>query len=232
MASERVTAGRRALGAMRSLYAGRRLLLAVALGAAVFVALPPMLSLPARLAAAWVAGVALFLALTAVVVIGATPESVRRRARLFDQRRPVILAIIVAAATVSVLALGFTLQKAPQETALALALRIILAGLTVVVSWTLTHTVFAIHYAHHYYGDGPAPGSDDDRGGLAFPGEAMPDYWDFLYYSFVVGMTCQVSDVQVTSRPMRRVTLLHGVLSFFFNTVILALAVNLLASSL
>jgi uncharacterized membrane protein len=102
----------------------------------------------------------------------------------------------------------------------------------VVASWTVTHTVFALHYAHHYYGDGPAPGADDDRGGLAFPGEEPPDYWDFLYFSFVVGMTCQVSDVQVTSRAMRRMTLMHGVLSFFFNTVILALSVNLLAGSL
>jgi uncharacterized membrane protein len=150
---------------------------------------------------------------------------------LVDPRRWVILAIIVAAATVSLVALGFTLQRAPQETPAALGARLALAGLTVVTSWMLTHVMFALHYAHHYYGDGPAPG-DDDRGGLAFPGEEQPDYWDFLYFSFVVGMTCQVSDVQVTSPAMRRITLLHGVLSFFFNTVILALSVNLLAGAL
>ena len=108
---------------------------------------------------------------------------------------------------------------------------LLLAGLAVGASWMVTHTTFALHYAHHFYGDGPAPGAADDRGGLAFPGGELPDFLDFLYFAFVVGMTCQVSDVQVTTRPMRRLTLLHGVLSFFFNTIILALAVNLLASS-
>ncbi|HWI25530.1 MAG TPA: DUF1345 domain-containing protein [Stellaceae bacterium] len=185
-----------------------------------------------RLALAWLAGVVLFLALVALVVAGAKPEQLRRRARELDPRRWVITTLIIAAATVSLFALGFTLQKVPNETEVALLTRLVLAGLTVAASWTLVHTTFALHYAHHYYGDGPAPGPQDDRGGLAFPGDEMPDYWDFLYFSFVVGMTCQVSDVQVTSRPMRRLTLLHGILSFLFNTVILALAVNLLASSL
>lgn len=211
---------------------GSRLALAMALGVLVFAAQPTYLSLPARLAVSWIAGVGLFLGLAALAMVGATPERMRRRARLLDQRRWVILAIIVAAATISLFALGFTLEKSPGETMAALVGRVLLAGSTVVASWTVTHTVFALHYAHHYYGDGPAPGAEDDRGGLAFPGENRPDYWDFLYYSFVVGMTCQVSDVQVTSRAMRRMTLAHGVISFFFNTVILALAINLLASSL
>lgn len=222
----------RPIRALRDMLAGVRLALCVAAGVILFLLLPEGLGLTQRLAIAWVVGVALFLALTGLAVIAAAPERLRRRARRLDQRRWVILAIIVAAAAVSLFALGFTLQKEPGETALRLTSRLLLAGLTVVASWTLTHTTFALHYAHHYYGDGPAPGADDDRGGLAFPGGGLPDYWDFLYFSFVVGMTCQVSDVQVTSGPMRRLTLLHGVLSFFFNTVILALAVNLLASSL
>jgi uncharacterized membrane protein len=167
-----------------------------------------------------------------LVVVRAAPDQVRRRAKELDPRGWVITAIVVAAATVSLFALGFTLAKPPNESTVAMATRLLLAGLTVVGSWTLAHTTFALHYAHHYYGDRPSPGAPHDRGGLAFPGEEQPDYWDFLYFSFVIGMTCQVSDVQVTSRPMRRLTLTHGVLSFFFNTVILALAVNLLASSL
>ncbi len=210
---------------------GARLALCAAVGGLGYLLLP-MLRPAERLALSWVAGAGLFLCLTALVVAGVSPERLRRRARQLDPRRWVILAIIVAAATISLFALGFTLRKEPDETAVRLALRLLLAGLTVVVSWTLTHATFALHYAHHYYGDGPAPGPEDDRGGLAFPGDELPDYWDFLYFSFVVGMTCQVSDVQVTSRHMRRLTLLHGVLAFFFNTVILALAVNLLASSL
>ncbi len=214
------------------LFAGGRLLLCMAVGVVVFLLLPQSLRLAERLALTWVAGVALFLGLTALVFIDAPPDALRRRARQLNPRRWVILALIIAAATISLFALGVTLQKDTNETAAAMAGRLLIAGLTVVASWTLAHTTFALHYAHHYYGDGPAPGTADDRGGLAFPGQEPPDYWDFLYFSFVVGMTCQVSDVQVTTRAMRRLTLLHGVLSFFFNTVILALAVNLLASSL
>jgi len=212
--------------------AGGRVLVCAAVIAVVVAALPETMRLSIRLASGWVVGVALYLGAVLFIVAGAPPERVRKRARLVDPRRWVILAIIVAAAIVSLIALGFTLQREAHESAAALAARLTLAGLTVVASWTVTHTVFALHYAHHYYGDGPAPGGDDDRGGLAFPGDALPDYWDFLYFSFVIGMTCQVSDVQVTSRAMRRMTLLHGVLSFFFNTVILALSVNLLAGSL
>ena len=213
------------------LYAGGRLIVASLGGGVVFLILPEALRLAMRIASAWVVGVAIFLALTAAVMVGASPERVRARVRQLDPRRWVVLAIIVAAASISLLALGLTLQKAAGETAGALALRLVVTGLTVVASWTLTHTVFALHYAHHYYGDVHGPAAAD-RGGLAFPGTELPDYWDFLYFALVIGMTCQVSDVQVTSRAMRRLTLMHGVLSFFFNTIVLALAVNLLASSL
>ena len=209
-----------------------RLVLSAAAGAAIFLLLPASLRQGERLATGWLGGVLFYLGLTALLVLPATPEQLRRRARELDPRGWVILMIIVAAAIVSLFALGFTLHKEANETSWAVASRLALAGCTVAASWMLAHTTFALHYAHHFYGDGPAPGPDDDRGGLAFPGDQMPDYWDFLYFSFVVGMTCQVSDVQVTSRAMRRLTLLHGVLAFFFNTVVLALAVNLLASSL
>lgn len=217
--------------ALRGLFAGGRLLICASAGLACYLALPDSLRLPVRIASSWVFGVALFLALTAFVIVEATPDYMRRRARRQDSSRSVILAVILTGASISLVALGFTLHKQPDETALALAARVALVGATVASSWTLVHTIFALHYAHHYYGDGSVPGPDDDRGGLAFPGGGAPDYWDFLYFSFVVGMTCQVSDVQVTSQPMRRITLGHGVLSFFFNTVILALAINLLASS-
>ncbi len=219
------------LRAPHRLFAGGRLLLAIVIGTLFFLLLPEAIRLSVRIALAWVLGAALFLMLTAAVMVGAPPERVRARVRQLDPRGWMILAIIIAAAGISLLALGLTLQKEAGETAMALALRLVITGLTVVASWTLTHAVFALHYAHHYYGDVEGS-STADRGGLAFPGEELPDYWDFLYFAFVVGMTCQVSDVQVTSRAMRRLTLVHGVLSFFFNTIVLALAVNLLASSL
>ena len=173
---------------------------------------------------------AFFLAVTAVILAKATPDHMRARARKQDPLRAVLLAIVVAAAAVSFVALGFMLGSKAAG-GMPTGLRILIAGFAVLASWTLTHTVFALHYAHRYYGDDPTRRGVQDRGGLAFPTEETPDFWDFLYFSFVVGMTCQVSDVQVTSRHMRRLTLGHGVLSFLFNAVILALAVNFIAGA-
>jgi uncharacterized membrane protein len=105
----------------------------------------------------------------------------------------------------------------------------LLAGATILLSWLFAHTAFAVHYANDYYADAAASRPK----GLLFPGgHADPDYWDFLYFSFVVGMTCQVSDVQVATRFWRRLVLAHGVVSFLFNTVVLALCINLLAGQL
>ena len=106
----------------------------------------------------------------------------------------------------------------------------VLAGITVVLSWLFAHTIFAVHYAHDYYNDL----AESRPPGLGFPKQNEeehedPDYWDFLYFSFVVGMTAQVSDVLVLTQRWRRVVLAHGILSFLFNTVVLALSINLLA---
>jgi uncharacterized membrane protein len=90
------------------------------------------------------------------------------------------------------------------------------------------HTIFTFHYAHEYYGER----RDGKIGGLLFPGDREPDYRDFLYFSLVIGMTSQVSDVQVTSKVIRRLVAIHGVLSFFFNLVVLALTVNMIAALL
>lgn len=104
-------------------------------------------------------------------------------------------------------------------------LHIALVTATLLLSWLVTHTFFALRYAHEYY-QASSDGTDIDRG-LEFPGEKAPDYWDFFYFSVVVGMTFQVSDVQITSRKLRRLAAAHGLLSFLFNTVIVALSVNL-----
>ena len=95
------------------------------------------------------------------------------------------------------------------------------------LSWAFIHTIFSLHYAHEFYGESGAVG------GLAFPGgETEPDYWDFVYFSFVIGMTSQVSDVGITNREIRRTAAAHGVVSFFFNAALLALTVNIAASAL
>lgn len=209
----------------------QRILLAVVIGALVAWLLWPALPFPYPMALGWIVGVTLFLAGTAVILSRATPDRMRARARRQDPLRAVLFAVVLAAAAVSFVALGFLLGK-DASGHMAVAPRILIAGLAVVASWTLTHTIFALHYAHLYYGDDPLQEGVQDRGGLKFPEERSPDFWDFLYFSFVVGMTCQVSDVQVTSRHMRRMTLGHGVLSFLFNAVILALAVNFIAGAI
>jgi uncharacterized membrane protein len=104
---------------------------------------------------------------------------------------------------------------------------LLLATTTIVMSWAFTHTIFALHYAHDFYQEGRGKG-----GGLSFPGEEEPDYWDFLYFSFVIGMTSQVSDVAITSKPIRRTVAAHGVISFVFNAALLALTVNIAASAI
>lgn len=155
-----------------------------------------------------------------------------QKAKMQDPGRLTILSLVTAAACASLLAIGFILHDAKHLSVLILMLHTGLSVVTIIGSWLLVHTIFAIHYAHEYYQDDLSTPVLDDMGGLEFPQETQPDYWDFLYYSFVVGMTSQVSDVQVTSRTMRRLTLIHGVLSFFFNTAILAMSINIIAGLL
>jgi uncharacterized membrane protein len=97
---------------------------------------------------------------------------------------------------------------------------------TILLSWTFVHMIFSFHYAHEYYGER----RDGKIGGLRFPDDPKPDYRDFLYFSLVIGMTSQVSDVAVTSKVIRRLAAVHGVLSFFFNLTVLALTVNMVSS--
>ena len=107
---------------------------------------------------------------------------------------------------------------------------LVLAMTALACSWLLMHTIFAFRYAHRYYQELLEPGPNG--GGLEFPGQLEPDYFDFLYSAYVVGMTSQVSDVQVTSREMRRLTLIHSVTAFAFNMVVLALSINVIAGAL
>ena len=165
-----------------------------------------------------------YLSSTAVIVLRATPDSIRRRASYEDEGVIVIIFLTLAVVALCLAAL-FALLRVPGQPP---PLFLLPAILSVLFGWFTLHTVAAFRYAHLYYA--PAAVSEAaprDAGGLEFPGRQEPDLWDFLYYAFVIGMTAQVSDVQVTDARMRRTTLAHGVTSFFFNTVILALAVNI-----
>lgn len=191
--------------------------------------LPSWLLLLSRILCIWDSGMFCFLFLSWEVMLNTTPEMMSRRAKLQDEGRFVILGLITAAACASLLAIGFILHDTKGLTPRLLFFHLALSIGTIIGSWLLVHTIFASHYAKDYYQDDPSTSEVDDIGGLDFPHCSQPDYWDFLYYSFVVGMTSQVSDVQVLSRQMRRLTLFHGVLSFFFNTSILAMTINIVA---
>ena len=210
------------MGALAAIRTRPRLFLSAALAALVGLALPSSLSLQTRGIIGWDVGVAGFMAAALTLMLRSDIARLRRRAAAQDEARHIILVLTVAATCVTFFAIGFELHDAKGLPPAQAEWRIALAAVTIVLSWSFTHTIFAMHYAHEFY-RGKTPS------GLAFPGDDPPDYLDFLYYAFVVGMTCQVSDVQVEGRGLRRLTLGHGVLSFFFNTVILALAINLAA---
>ena len=169
-----------------------------------------------------------FLALTLSLIFRATPDHMRQHAQLEDQGRVAILSMITAAACASLLAIGFILKDSKGASGNIIILHVTLAAVTIVGSWLLVHTIFALHYARGYYQDDKSLEECKEEG-LDFPGDNEPDYWDFLYFSFVIGMTSQVSDVEIASRSLRRIALLHGILSFFFNTTIVAMTINIIA---
>jgi uncharacterized membrane protein len=170
------------------------------------------------------------LALICLAIAFTSSKQILALAKKQDVGRTIIFAFVVVATCAAVFAVAFLIHEGKPDTQRHFTLHLLLALLTVILSWLLMHTVFGLRYAHNFYGDKPR--ANGKRGGLDFPGEELPDYRDFTYFSFVIGMTCQVSDVQVTSREMRRLVLLHGVLSFAFNTAILALTINTVSSLL
>ena len=213
----------------KNLDARPRLLISILVSSLVLGLLPSWLNLPTRILCTWDSGIVCFLALAWSMMLKATPQKMRRSAQRQDETRFAILILIIAAACASLLAIGFMLKDTKGISTNLLTLHVALSVVTIVGSWLLVHTMFALHYAHIYYRDGSKTLSECKAEGLDFPNEKEPDYWDFLYFSFVIGMTSQVSDVQTTSHLTRRLALLHGVLSFFFNTVILAMSINIIA---
>ena len=180
--------------------------------------------LPTRLLVGWDIGIALYLVLAFHMMVTSTIDRIRRRAAEQDEGQAVILILTVAAAMASLAAI-FALLSTSARTERPV-LPVVLATVTILLSWAFIHTIFALHYAHEFY-------DETAGGGLAFPGdEKEPDYWDFVYFSFVIGMTSQVSDVGITSRQIRRTAAAHGVISFFFNAALLALTINLAASAI
>jgi uncharacterized membrane protein len=180
-----------------------------------------------RLLSAWNAGAVLLLVLAWSIIWNCDEARTRRRAAAEDPGRNAVWGIVLGASALSFFASAFVLRRAKELAPGYEAALIVLCLAAVVSAWCLTHTAYTLRYAHLYYRD-----DDDGEGGLTFPGSQQPDYYDFAYFAFTVGMCFQVSDVTVTSKPFRRAVLVHSVLSFAYNTAILALAMNLVAGLL
>jgi uncharacterized membrane protein len=207
----------------RVIYARPRTFLSVLVGIVAFFLLPGSLRLVTRLVIGWDVFIALYLVLVYTMVFRSGLAHIKRNAALQDDGRFLIPLVTAFGAFASLAAIIFELG-ASQHSMPGLAL----ATATIALSWAAVHTTFALHYAHDYY-RGAKPG------GLQFPSgdtHEHADYWDFVYFSFVIGMTAQVSDVGITDKSIRRTVTAHGIISFVFNTALLALMVNIAASAL
>ncbi|GJD53120.1 hypothetical protein OPKNFCMD_5891 [Methylobacterium crusticola] len=208
----------------RAFWLRPRLLGAIAAAACVALLLPSV-AVWTRLLAGWCVGVCAYVGLVVGKAAAQSRDDLRREASRLDDSAPVISLFALLAATASVGAVGM-LVFGQQEHDAARLPHVVLAALTIVCAWVFVQVVFTVHYAHLYYGEGEQGTS---RGGLDFNGDEAPDFWDFLYFSVTIGATSQTSDTDVTAKPMRRIVTAHTVYTYFFNTSLLALAINMAA---
>lgn len=216
----------RHVGALPSLV---RVALACMLAAVTFLLLQHQPHLTTRLLAAWNAFAFTCLVLIWSAVFTAEPDHIRKVAVTEDVGRTLLLIFVligVLASLVAVVALLRAMRNLPAE---LLQFSVVLSIMAVAFAWLLLHTLFTLHYAHLYY----APADTHEEGGLQFPGNTPdPNYLDFAYFSFTIGMTAQTSDIGVSSQHIRRLVLVHGLLSFIFNTALVAMTISGLASTL
>lgn len=213
---------------LNHLEAHHRFLIGAAFAAIVFLCTMGRLSPAAQIIATWDAYAVCVLGLAWTRILTAQPRVVTRLARLTHTNRMLIFVFVLAAACTSLAAVAFLLSSAKGLPKEMFAKHVIAAVGTVIISWLLVHTIFTLHYAYLFYMKVKA----EEKGhGLQFPegDQFEPDYQDFAYFSFIIGMTSQVSDVQIASQQIRRWALVHGMVSFGFNAAILALSINILS---
>lgn len=207
-----------------------RLYIALGIALLALVLFSGRVSYPINLMVTWLAYSSCTLILVWITIFSANSREVRKIAQKQDSSRALVFILVLGAAIVSLLGVIVLLQNTPGLSKHTARLHILLSTACVAFSWVLVHTLFTLRYAHLYYKERQTGslGTPEQPGGLDFPGEPAPDYLDFAYFSFVIGMTFQVSDVSITSRRIRRLNLLHALISFAFNTVILALVINVI----
>ena len=209
---------------MRRSPAGTRVTWALLGGAVAGAAVSLLTPLSAAILLGWDVAVLIYLAWTWGAVQGLDPEVTAQLAKREDPSTPVADLVIIGAGTAMLAAVGFALVKAGEAAGGMKAYLVTLGLVSVVLSWAVVHTVFALKYARAYYSE-PA-------GGIEFNEDEPPNYIDFAYYAFTIGMTFQVADTNITSRAVRRTTLYHALLSYLFGSVLLGLVINVVATLL
>jgi uncharacterized membrane protein len=213
---------------VRQVRARPRLVIATAIALAVGVLLPTSLASHAatRWLIAWNVGTVLYVLLAAIMMIRSSHHHMRHRAQIQDDGQLLILSLVVVSAVASLVAIAGELAVVKDMHGALKAEHIALAGMTVLSSWAFIQIMFALHYAHDFY----AAACHAKPPGLSFPDDDAPDYGDFFYFACVIGTSGQTADVSFTSKPMRRIGSVHCILSYLFNTTVLALLINIGAS--
>ncbi len=208
---------------MRFVYARPRTFIAMAVGLVVALLLPASLRPITRSLIGWDVFIGLYAVLVFTMMLRSGHQDIHRNAARQDDGRFLILVFTALGAFASIAAIVFELGAAHRG-----APELTIATITIALSWVAVHTSFALHYAHDYCRGGKT-------GGLQFPSgdkDDHADYWDFVYFSFVIGMTAQVSDVGITDKIIRRTATVHGIIAFVYNTALVALMVNIAASAI
>jgi uncharacterized membrane protein len=203
-----------------------RLMISIIVGVIAYAALTALAAdvrTMSRAIAAWDVAILLYLGATLTMMAKSSWNDIAGHADVQDEGAFGLFILTVFAGIASLGAI-FGELASYDKTSAGYGLDVAFGIVTVVISWAFIHTIFALHYAYEYYDD------NDCAGGLKFPDDEKPDYWDFMYFAFVLGMTFQVSDVAITAKWIRRIATIHGILAFFFTTAVVALTVNLAAN--
>ena len=207
-----------------------RLILAVGIGLLAYLFLPQGTKSEIRLLLAWDLGVLFLLAVILTMMKKADAEYTMHRAQIQEPSNMATLTLTVLISGASMVAVAFMLNDGMHWKEEPANFHLGLCTVAIFVAWFLLHTFFAIHYARLYYDEMDDGSTGDYKKGLEFPGDTLVDYWDFMYYSFTIAMCYQTSDVSISSAPMRRLTLIHSILSFIFVALVIGLVVNVVSN--
>jgi uncharacterized membrane protein len=214
---------------LRVLLVRPRLLISVGIGCLIGFALPASFvpHVVTRMLIGWNCGAITYIGLALEMMARSTRTHMRLHARTQDEGRHTILALVIMTSVLTLFATAVEMSAAKDVHGTLKAIHVSLASLTVFSTWWVNQLMFALHYAHDYYRHGVR----GDRG-LMFPGTGQPDYFDFLYAAAIIGTSGQTADVSFNTSSSRRIAMVHSVLAFFFNTIVLALTINFAAGLL